>query len=1247
MHLRCASPPVALAFAPPCFGAAALLAALADGAVLLVDCGSGRSVRVATARPPKPASSAAATLLLPLPGAPLPRCVLASPGRSAVWSLELGDAVAHLHGAADARAPAPQPQPLRTEHKRPVTAAAAHPGAPVVYVGYADGAVRGYAAEPHAGGGASLAGASGGSAVRAATRVDRADAAAPPGRGAAPAVVALCVLPHGAASAYGHLLIAADASGRLAAWEASPNSGALTPLCAISAAPPGAPTAAVRSLQALPGAHAVLARLEDGARGAALRCFAAAPGSTLERAPAAAPALEELRSALAAAARDARAPAAAAAMRPAAAAAMPACGSLALLMTSPDDAHASCVVLLRAEEAPLSTAAGAAPCLLAASAHLSLRHFFAGVDLPGGAGDAAADAEEASAGASPSPRRAFDVPASLFFATGDAIGRVATAPAPAASRLEELQPALELGASISHLVRSDAAASTLVFARAGPGAPPSAMAMLSDGPPARCTPMRSARDGAFFGPRDCCVALLDASGTTLALFAAPAAGGGPGAAPPLARCELPPPAAQRLFPGGAPGCAGAAVLAATHGASLRRVRLRTVVDDAAPVARCRPGLPLRPGEAVLQVAWQTLPTFAAAAVGPAAAAVLTTQRLVLADSALRPVAQHAPCPEAPPRSLLWVGPALLFSSDTHVAQLAWDGAVHVIAAVDAADAAASADPARATSEAAAAANGSSHGGANAAGDVAPGPPAADAPVLLAALHDRLLLLHPGRGPGAVEMRLRSRPVGLLHPLSLGWLSLRATAAPQLRLRAALAAAAAASDAARVSPELLTALCAASGDDPAGTASVAGLALALARAPGAWLPAADAAGAALACGDPAGAFASLRAAAPPDVAAGAVLGAPQRDAAATAALAALAAEALRRREPPLAWGAAMLAGDARGVLAAASAVASAADPAAAFAALTSLAGRLQDRALAAAAIEAMRAAAGAAQRAPPPLPQPPPPPKAWALVPAPANGAAMRAAGAAVAWLDPRRAAAGAVAGTPAPMPGLSVAPPRPANAPRAPSRASWRALSEEVAFSAAGGYGGRAGSFAPPASERSGYGGGNGRISAPPSVAGGAGASAPPSVIASSAADSDDERPPPKPLAQSNLAPRPPAPQQPPPGDTSSDEDEQPMSTASRQRIVVNIRAAAPAPALPPKPLPRLPGSGPPSVRAPASVAAAPAGDAPPPPASVARPPPASSGPVSYVGRPFDPFAAAAAAEDTGGNPFGPPPSADGNPFGR
>jgi len=71
------------------------------------------------------------------------------------------------------------------------------------------------------------------------------------------------------------------------------------------------------------------------------------------------------------------------------------------------------------------------------------------------------------------------------------------------------------------------------------------------------------------------------------------------------------------------------------------------------------------------------------------------------------------------------------------------------------------------------------------------------------------------------------------------------------------------------------------------------------------------------------------------------------------------------------------------------------------------------------------------------------------------------------------------------------------------------------------------------------------------------------------------------------------------------------------------------------------------STRPSAAAAPASSGDAPPPPPSMARPPPASAGPVSYVGRPFDPFAAAAAAENAGGNPFGAPAAGDGNPFGR
>jgi hypothetical protein len=191
----------------------------------------------------------------------------------------------------------------------------------------------------------------------------------------------------------------------------------------------------------------------------------------------------------------------------------------------------------------------------------------------------------------------------------------------------------------------------------------------------------------------------------------------------------------------------------------------------------------------------------------------------------------------------------------------------------------------------------------------------------------------------------------------------------------------------------------------------GLALALARAPGAWLTPAAAADAALASGDLVGAFAALRAGAPPAAASGSALGVPPVDAHVAAALAAVAAEALRRREPPLAWAAALLAGDTRGVLAAASSVAAAPDPAAAFSTLQTLASRLTDRSLAAAAISAMHAAAASARgMGSNTLAEAPrTPTRPWALLPAPANGAVMRASGA-VQWLDPRSMGAAAVAG---------------------------------------------------------------------------------------------------------------------------------------------------------------------------------------------------------------------------------------------
>jgi hypothetical protein len=1066
LHLRLPSQPVALAYAPPCFSAAALVAALANGLVLLVDTSRGRALAVAQARPAKPRGADVATIIVPIPGSARPRVVFAAPGRSALFSLDLADAVATL-AASDAGA-LPPLQPgakavfpaaavkVRTDYKHPVQAAAAHPRAPLVYVGYADGAVRGY----------DVSGGSG-TALRCASRGDRCDSAAAGGsgtsaapRGAAPAVVALCIAPHSAPGGFAHLLVAADASGRIAAWEASPNSGALTPLASMPAAPPGASATTVRGLFALPaatgaGAGAVLARCVSQNGADALLAFAASSGSgggargALVRAPHGAPdaAVDAILAAAARGQNGALASAAAVHGHLCDAAALPACGRLALVLSGGGDGG-SCIALLRAS--PSVSAAVTAPCMLAAPLHLPLRHFYPDVDGLLSSSDAL-DARERAAGGAPSPRRAFDIQPRAFFCTGGAVAVLDVAGGEA-SRFEE--PVLEGGAaaSLARIVRSDAARCALLFSRPADGDAPAAFALLHDAADGSATPSLSAfrpgRDGVFLGDGDSYFVILEPCGAALTVYASAAAL----LPPPHTRAELPPPRAHRLFGGGGGACA----LAARHGDELRRLRLRAVLDASASVARTRPGLRLQPDEAVLQVAWQHLPGSYGVV-----CAVLTDARVLIADAALRPLAAHAPSLH-PPRSLLWVGPALLFTTRTAVTQLTWDGRTHSVATVDAGDAAVAISVASST-----AAVPEEH----AAGDVpvdvtdsaasACTPGAADAPVLLAALNDRLLLLWPGRGT-PTELRLRARPVGMLQPLALGLLSLRDRMLPTLRVRTALAAAAASSDVARVSPQLLSAL----------AAAAPGLALALARAPGAWLPPAKAAQAALAAGDVASAIGMMRAPAPSAVASGAVLSTPQ-DADATDALTACAVEALRRHEPPLAWAAALLVGDAAGVIAAAASVAEAADRSAAFTTLTSLASRLSDRGLAAAAVSAMRAAAAeVAALTPVPPPTPPPPPRPWTLLPAPANGAVMTAGGAAVAWMDPRSGGGAAVAGVPLRMHGLDAVPQHRAAAPPR-SFASTRARSDDDAFGTGAGAAFTSAAAVPASSSTSDYGGGS------------------------------------------------------------------------------------------------------------------------------------------------------------------------------
>eukprot|EP00887_Chlorella_sp_A99_P003020 scaffold9.g3020.t1 len=156
---------------------------------------------------------------------------------------------------------------------------------------------------------------------------------------------------------------------------------------------------------------------------------------------------------------------------------------------------------------------------------------------------------------------------------------------------------------------------------------------------------------------------------------------------------------------------------------------------------------LRPGEALVQVAWQTLNeagsgfhsgSAGAASACAAVAAVLTSERLLLLSERLAVVAAAALAPElGPPVSCLWLGPALLVSTGAgQVAQVCWDGkAQHLCSLL------------------------SGGGGAAAAG-------------LLGALADRLLVATAAAaGPGGARAEVCGRAVGVLQPMLLGWASL--------------------------------------------------------------------------------------------------------------------------------------------------------------------------------------------------------------------------------------------------------------------------------------------------------------------------------------------------------------------------------------------------------------------------------------------------------------------------------------------
>ncbi|PSC69692.1 Transducin WD40 repeat-like superfamily [Micractinium conductrix] len=154
----------------------------------------------------------------------------------------------------------------------------------------------------------------------------------------------------------------------------------------------------------------------------------------------------------------------------------------------------------------------------------------------------------------------------------------------------------------------------------------------------------------------------------------------------------------------------------------------------------RATLALRSGEAVVQVAWQSLMPAdnsfhsgcdGAGSVAAAVAAVLTSQRLLLVNERLAVVASAGiPSDMGLPASCLWMGPALLVSTTIgQVLQVCWDGKlVHLCSLL---------------------------GGAS--------------PALLGALADRLLIATRPKGTDRAEVC--GRGVSVLQPLLLGWASL--------------------------------------------------------------------------------------------------------------------------------------------------------------------------------------------------------------------------------------------------------------------------------------------------------------------------------------------------------------------------------------------------------------------------------------------------------------------------------------------
>ncbi|CAI0554080.1 unnamed protein product [Linum tenue] len=173
----------------------------------------------------------------------------------------------------------------------------------------------------------------------------------------------------------------------------------------------------------------------------------------------------------------------------------------------------------------------------------------------------------------------------------------------------------------------------------------------------------------------------------------------------------------------------------------------------------RKSIKLKLNEIVLQVHWQETPR-------GYVAGILTTRRVLMVSADLEILASSTMKFDKglPPfRSLLWVGPALLFSTTTAVSMLGWDGIVRTVASISMPYAA-----------------------------------------LVGALNDRLLLANPTdinpRQKKGIE--IRSCLVGLLEPLLIGFATMQQTFEQKLDLSETLYQITSRFDSLRITPRAL-------------------------------------------------------------------------------------------------------------------------------------------------------------------------------------------------------------------------------------------------------------------------------------------------------------------------------------------------------------------------------------------------------------------------------------------------------------